>query len=98
MFRKHRNKAIPPPPIQNGLETDNNNVVSNNKNPPISPITNSLQFYCQLAHGSPTGFVAGFSNVRELYEKIGEAFDMPASDVSMITFFVFRNVVVKRDI
>lgn len=83
MFKKHRTKAIPPPVLQNGHETlDNNNVVSN-KSPPVSPVTNSLQFYCQLAHGSPTAFVSGFSNVKELYDKIGEAFDMPASDVSI---------------
>lgn len=86
MFRKHRTKAIPPPTVQNGHEPENNNVVSNNKNS-VSPVTNSLQFYCQLAHGSPTAFVSGFSNVRELYEKIGEAFDMPSSDVSIKKLF-----------
>ncbi|XP_066149523.1 PDZ domain-containing protein GIPC3 [Euwallacea fornicatus] len=90
MFRKHRNKAIPPPNVQNGHEPDNNNVVSNNKNPSAPPITNSLQFYCQLAHGSPTAFVSGFSNVRELYEKIGEAFDMPASDIIFCTLNTFK--------
>ncbi|XP_019764046.1 PDZ domain-containing protein GIPC3 [Dendroctonus ponderosae] len=90
MFKKHRTKAIPPPVLQNGHEAlDNNNVVSN-KNPPVSPVTNSLQFYCQLAHGSPTAFVSGFSNVKELYDKIGEAFDMPASDIIFCTLNTFK--------
>lgn len=41
-----------------------------------------LVFHCQLAHGSPTGLISGFANVKELYIKIAEVFDIPASDVS----------------
>ena len=40
-----------------------------------------LVFLCQLAHGSPTGRITGFTNVRQLYEKIADAFDMPSSEV-----------------
>nr|XP_006811321.1 PREDICTED: PDZ domain-containing protein GIPC1-like [Saccoglossus kowalevskii]ALR88558.1 pdz domain-containing protein gipc1-like 100 [Saccoglossus kowalevskii] len=40
-----------------------------------------LVFHCQLAHGSPTGRIEGFTNVKELYEKIGDAFDMPATQI-----------------
>ncbi|KAL1512894.1 hypothetical protein ABEB36_002398 [Hypothenemus hampei] len=89
MFKKHRNKAIPPPNIQNGHESENNNQMSNKSNSQAhSPI--KLQFYCQLAHGSPTAFVSGFSNVKELYEKIGEAFNMPASDIIFCTLNTFK--------
>mgnify|MGYP001544616875 CR=1 FL=1 len=40
-----------------------------------------LVFHCQLAHGSPTGFISGFTNVKELYQKIAETYDMPALEV-----------------
>ena len=42
-----------------------------------------LVFLCQLAHGSPTGRITGFTNVRQLYEKISDAFDMPPTEVSL---------------
>lgn len=41
----------------------------------------SLVFHCQLAHGSPTGLISDFSNVRELYQKIAECYDLPAEEV-----------------
>eukprot|EP00061_Rhincodon_typus_P001665 g15402.t1 len=41
--------------------------------PPLRP---RLVFHTQLAHGSATGRVEGFTNVRELYTKLGEAFNM----------------------
>ncbi|XP_005533601.1 PREDICTED: PDZ domain-containing protein GIPC1, partial [Pseudopodoces humilis] len=41
--------------------------------------------HTQLAHGSPTGRVEGFSNVRELYGKIGEAFGIPPAEVLFCT-------------
>lgn len=44
----------------------------------------SLVFHCQLAHGSPTGLISDFSNVRELYQKIAECYDLPAEEVSLI--------------
>ncbi|XP_062535264.1 uncharacterized protein LOC134204455, partial [Armigeres subalbatus] len=34
-----------------------------------------LVFNCQLAHGSPTGFITGFASVKELYQKIAECYD-----------------------
>lgn len=42
----------------------------------------SLVFHCQLAHGSPMGLISDFSNVRELYQKIAECYDLPAEEVS----------------
>lgn len=50
--------------------------------PPPSSLRPRLIFHTQLAHGSPTGRIEGFSNVRELYAKIGEAFGIPPSEVS----------------
>ena len=45
---------------------------------------NQLVFHCQLAHGSPTGLISGFSNVRELYQKIAECYDLPPEEVSSL--------------
>lgn len=44
--------------------------------------SSSLVFHCQLAHGSPTGLISDFSNVRELYQKIAKCYDLPAEEVS----------------
>ncbi|XP_070564404.1 PDZ domain-containing protein GIPC1-like [Ptychodera flava] len=44
-----------------------------------------LVFHCQLAHGSPTGKIEGFTNVEELYKAIGEAFAMPADQIIFCT-------------
>ncbi len=41
-----------------------------------------LVFHCQLAHGSPTGLISGFSNVRELYQKIADCFEIPVTTVN----------------
>lgn len=46
-----------------------------------------LAFYCQLAHGSPTGLISGFNNLRELYFKIGECFNIRPEDVSFMHEF-----------
>lgn len=45
----------------------------------------SLVFHCQLAHGSPTGLISDFSNVRELYQKIAECYDLPAEEILFCT-------------
>ncbi|CAF5021133.1 unnamed protein product, partial [Rotaria sp. Silwood1] len=44
-----------------------------------------LVFHCQLAHGSPTGLISGFSNVRELYQKIADCFEIPAQSILFCT-------------
>lgn len=63
--------------------------------PPPSGMRPRLIFHTQLAHGSPTGRIEGFSNVRELYAKIGEAFGIPPSEVSLY-FFCDRRRTRKR--
>ncbi|XP_051855316.1 PDZ domain-containing protein GIPC2 [Antechinus flavipes] len=45
----------------------------------------SLVFQTQLAHGSATGRVEGFSNIQELYAKIAQAFDIPPSEILYCT-------------
>ncbi|XP_036409739.1 PDZ domain-containing protein GIPC3-like [Megalops cyprinoides] len=44
-----------------------------------------LVFHTQLAHGSPTGCIQGFTNVRELYAKIAEVFNISASEILFCT-------------
>uniref|UniRef100_A0A8C2Q9R1 Tripartite motif containing 35-12 n=1 Tax=Cyprinus carpio TaxID=7962 RepID=A0A8C2Q9R1_CYPCA len=53
--------------------------------PPPTSLRPRLIFHTQLAHGSPTGRIEGFSNVRELYAKIGEAFGIPLTEVMFCT-------------
>ena len=40
-----------------------------------------LVFHCQLANGSPTGLICGFSSVKELYQKIAECYDISLDEV-----------------
>uniref|UniRef100_A0A224XSQ1 Putative rgs-gaip n=1 Tax=Panstrongylus lignarius TaxID=156445 RepID=A0A224XSQ1_9HEMI len=44
-----------------------------------------LVFHCQQAHGSPTGLISGFSNIKELYQKISECYDFPSSEILFCT-------------
>lgn len=48
---------------------------------PSADSPSAIVFHCQLAHGSPTGFVSGFSNSPELYQKIATVYDIPVSEV-----------------
>lgn len=54
-----------------------------------------LIFHCQQAQGSPTGLISGFSNVKELYEKIAECYDFTADEVS-VHFFLQIQIVESR--
>ncbi|MGH0183752.1 UNVERIFIED_CONTAM: hypothetical protein FKN15_012892 [Acipenser sinensis] len=54
--------------------------------PPPPPCTRPrLVFHTQLAHGSPTGRIEGFTNVKELYTKIAEVFDISPSEILFCT-------------
>ncbi|XP_055626018.1 PDZ domain-containing protein GIPC3 [Toxorhynchites rutilus septentrionalis] len=44
-----------------------------------------LVFNCQLAHGSPTGFITGFASVKELYQKIAECYDISMDEIIFCT-------------
>uniref|UniRef100_A0A8D8V485 PDZ domain-containing protein GIPC1 n=1 Tax=Cacopsylla melanoneura TaxID=428564 RepID=A0A8D8V485_9HEMI len=79
---------------------DNNNVsephhkskLSNgvNKSSPMAEENKpKLIFHCQLAHGSPTGLISGFSNVRELYQKIAECYEFPTEEEEILTCLIY---------
>ncbi|NXI34189.1 GIPC3 protein, partial [Galbula dea] len=44
-----------------------------------------LVFHTQLAHGSPTGHIEGFTNVKELYAKIAEVFGISPTEILFCT-------------
>ncbi|XP_043226853.1 PDZ domain-containing protein GIPC3-like [Amphibalanus amphitrite] len=52
---------------------------------PATPPQPKLQFHCQLAHGSPTGIISGFGNVKELYQRIAECYKLPVSEILFCT-------------
>ncbi|KAM5147964.1 PDZ domain-containing protein GIPC2 [Mantella aurantiaca] len=52
--------------------------------PPVS-LRPKLVFHTQLAHGSPTGRIEGFTNVKELYAKIAEAFQITPDEILFCT-------------
>jgi len=47
-----------------------------------------LVFHCQLAHGSRTGFISDFCNMKQLYEKIAESLAINFNDVSELLHFI----------
>ena len=49
-----------------------------------------LIFHCQLAHGSPTGFITGFASVKELYQKIAEYFEFQPDEVSYLIIILLN--------
>ncbi|XP_052775989.1 PDZ domain-containing protein GIPC1-like [Mya arenaria] len=69
-------------PASNG--TAKNEVTQKNEAPTPQPRP-KLVFHCQQAHGSPTGIISGFSNVKELYQKIAECYDMETDQILFCT-------------
>jgi hypothetical protein len=65
------------------------NDVNNGTEQPAKQQSNvtkpQLVFHCQLAHGSPTGLITGFSSVRELYQKIAECYEFPVDEILFCT-------------
>ncbi|KAM8838368.1 PDZ domain-containing protein GIPC2 [Synchiropus picturatus] len=53
--------------------------------PPPANLRPKLVFHTQLAHGSPTGRVEGFANVKELYGKIADAFNIRPPEILFCT-------------
>lgn len=56
--------------------------------PPPASLRPRLVFHTQLAHGSPTGRIEGFTNVKELYSKIAEAFKISSAEVSTLLMVI----------
>ncbi|XP_037949466.1 PDZ domain-containing protein GIPC3-like [Teleopsis dalmanni] len=83
------------PKTESNLQNDNNNTANGkpttNGTAAVARVSDpnitkpQLIFHCQLAHGSPTGLITGFSSVRELYIKIAECYDMPVEDILFCT-------------
>ena len=78
-------------PSTNVISSNSNSSVNNNNNNNNSSSSNlddvnkpKLIFHCQLAHGSPTGLISGFTNVKELYNKIAECYEIQPTDVCII--------------
>ena len=67
--------------VENHINGNSSNN-QNNSRENSSNNKNQLVFHCQLAHGSPTGLISGFSNVRELYKKIAECYEITPEEVS----------------
>lgn len=85
-------KKNPKMPSPAGEAIDNNNVPNGKMSNGTSTaaqdaIANKPQliFHCQLAHGSPTGLITGFSSVRELYKKIAECYDISEEEILFCT-------------
>lgn len=82
LFKKKAPKYPPPSAPQLPVEehhTQSNGVDNNNGQ------KSQLVFHCQQAHGSPLGLISGFSNVKELYQKIAECYDFSPEDILFCT-------------
>lgn len=88
MFKKNiinnENPKITQENQKNHIKSSQENKIIENEPENIKP---QLVFHCQLAHGSPTGLISGFSNVKELYSKIAEVFEIPANEVRVNNLF-----------
>lgn len=88
MFKKNKKAPVQPPPRQ---YDDHQNQNNNGYPPKTTPSLNQLQFHCQLAHGSPMAFVSDFRNVRELYAKIANEFNMNPSEILFCTLNTYKS-------
>lgn len=70
------------PPEQNGSNT---NTSGNDEASPQQSSKPKLVFHCQQAQGSVTGVISGFTNVKELYQKIADVYEIPASEILFCT-------------
>ncbi|KAL8570714.1 PDZ domain-containing protein gipc1 [Nucella lapillus] len=66
-------------------EANGGSKVSHGSSPPAQPQKPRLVFHCQQAHGSPTGIISGFTNVKELYQKVADCYDIPVEEILFCT-------------
>ncbi|ESO92646.1 hypothetical protein LOTGIDRAFT_120670 [Lottia gigantea] len=78
-------EAPRPDVTQSTPEANGGNSVKNETNSSPQPPRPRLVFHCQQAQGSPTGIISGFTNVKELYSKIAECYEIPASEILFCT-------------
>lgn len=84
MQRAGRHGRQPPEggPMENGVGQEPGTPEPPGPAAPRAPRARPrLVFHTQLAHGSPTGRIEGFTNVKELYAKIAEVFDISPTEV-----------------
>lgn len=86
-------KAVPSPASKEKMKRQRGAPKPASSVPPPDPYASSptpprFVFYCQLAHGSATAKVEGFTNVKQLYEKIAAAFRIKDDEVSFKCLFV----------
>ncbi|XP_035717611.1 PDZ domain-containing protein GIPC3-like [Vespa mandarinia] len=75
----------------NGTNSREGNISRQSQEHRLQRVSQSpLVFHCQLAHGSPTGLISGFSNVRELYQKIAECYDIPSEEILFCTLNTYK--------
>lgn len=82
LFKK-KNTKVRPPTISDQTMVQSKVQGNGLKSPQDSVQRPQLVFQCQQAQGSPVGLISGFSNVKELYQKIAECYDFSPDDVSM---------------
>ena len=78
--------ASPPPPYAESEKQQQQQQQQQQPPPPAEePERPKLTFHCQQAHGSPTGIISGFTNVKELYAKIAGCYDLDPKDILFCT-------------
>ncbi|NXM94590.1 GIPC3 protein, partial [Sylvia borin] len=88
MQRAGRHGRQPPEgsPMENGVGQEPGTPEPPGPAAPRAPRTRPrLVFHTQLAHGSPTGRIEGFTNVKELYAKIAEVFNISPTEILFCT-------------
>lgn len=75
---------------QNDAETNgganvNKQSAPDQPSPQPQPPKPKLVFHCQQAHGSQTGIISDFTNVKELYQKIADCYDFDVSEILFCT-------------
>lgn len=94
MFKKNKLKASAGGPVPdvlaNRIENNNQTNQQNQQKSNGGVKGTELVFHCQLAHGSPTVFVSGFSNVKELYARIAQQFEFPESEILFCTLNTYK--------
>ncbi|KAG9466730.1 hypothetical protein GDO78_016202 [Eleutherodactylus coqui] len=81
-----RERSGPRETTHKSKETRPNDSAQSNAAPAHPPrVRPRLVFHTQLAHGSPTGKIEGFTNVKELYTKIAEVFNISPTEILFCT-------------
>ncbi|KAH9504117.1 PDZ domain-containing protein gipc1 [Bulinus truncatus] len=81
----HANDSPHPNDNTAGNDANSGGSKSSKPNSENIPPRPKLVFHCQQAHGSPTGIISGFTNVKELYQKIADCYDIPVSEILFCT-------------